>query len=175
MAKLHLVMDKGFYSKKNVDELLAARIRRCKKGNRYFFTLGGTTATIVKAMEDNRDNLIVILAGYCWEMDCFMQSNPGLRSRFPIQIDFPDYDNEELFRIALQMVQERDYEMSNKCRWKLKCILDEFVKKHHPHSGNARYVRNMVEKSIRLQALRLVDREYLTRKDLMMIEDIDLP
>lgn len=126
-------------------------------------------------MEDNRDNLIVILAGYCWEMDCFMQSNPGLRSRFPIQIDFPDYDSDELFRIAVQMYQERDYEMSNKCRWKLKCILDEFVKNHHPHSGNARYVRNLVEKSIRLQALRLVDREYLTRKDLMMIDDIDLP
>ena len=132
-------------------------------------------ATIVKAMEDNRDNLIVILAGYCMEMDFFMQSNPGLRSRFPIQIDFPDYDNEELFRIALQMVQERDYEMSNKCRWKLKCHLDEFVKNHHPHSGNARYVRNMVEKSIRLQALRIVDKDLLTRKDLMMIEEFDLP
>ncbi len=131
-------------------------------------------ATIVKGMEDHRDNLIVVLAGYCWEMDCFMQSNPGLRSRFPIQIDFPDYDSEELFRIALQMYSDRDYELSNKCRWKLKCILDVFVKNHHPHCGNARYVRNMVEKSIRLQALRIVDREHLSRKDLMTIEEIDL-
>lgn len=132
-------------------------------------------ATLVKAMEDHRDNLIVILAGYCHEMDFFLKSNPGLRSRFPLQIDFSDYDNEELFRIALQMYSERDYELSNKCRWKLKCNLDEFTEIRHPHSGNARYVRNLVEKSIRLQALRIVDRDYLTRKDLMMIEELDLP
>lgn len=132
-------------------------------------------ATIVKAMEDQRDDLIVILAGYCLEMDAFMRSNPGLRSRFPMKIEFPDYESEELFNIALQMYNERDYELSNRCRWKLKCLLDEFVINHHPHSGNARYVRNLVEKSIRLQALRLVDREYLDRKDLMTIEEIDLP
>jgi len=132
-------------------------------------------ATLVKAMEDQRNDLIVILAGYCLEMDAFMLSNPGLRSRFAMQIDFPDYDSEELFNIALQMYNERDYELSNRCRWKLKCNLDAFVKSHHPHSGNARYVRNLVEKSVRLQALRLVDREYLNRKDLMTIEAVDLP
>lgn len=132
-------------------------------------------ATIVKAMEDQRDDLIVILAGYCLEMDAFMLSNPGLRSRFPMQINFPDYEGEELFNIALQMYNERDYELSNRFRWKLKCILDDFVCNHHPHSGNARYVRNLVEKSIRLQALRLVDREYINRKDLMTIEETDLP
>jgi len=132
-------------------------------------------ATLVKAMEDQRDNLIVILAGYCHEMDYFVKSNPGLRSRFPLQIDFSDYNSDELFQIALQMYIERDYELSNKCRWKLKCSLDEFVKKHHPHSGNARYVRNLVEKSIRLQALRIVDKDFLSRKDLMSIKDVDLP
>jgi len=131
-------------------------------------------ATIVKAMEDHRDDLIVILAGYRREMNVFMNANPGLRSRFPIQIEFPDYDSEELFQIALQMYQEREYEMSNKCRWKMKCLLDEFVKSHHPHSGNARYVRNLVEKSIRLQALRLVDQAVLTRSELMRIEDYDI-
>jgi len=132
-------------------------------------------ATLVKAMEDHRDNLIVILAGYCYQMDCFMNSNPGLKSRFPIQIEFNDYDGEDLFRIALQMYNERDYELSNRCRWRLKCILDEFARNRHPHSGNARYVRNLVEKSIRLQALRIVDRPVLNRKDLMTIEEADLP
>jgi len=131
-------------------------------------------ATLVKSMEDNRENLIVILAGYCYEMDSFIRSNPGLRSRFPLQIDFEDYDSEELFRIALEMYAERDYELSGKCRWRLRCNLDEFVKSRHPHSGNARYVRNLVEKSIRQHALRIVDRDYLTRKDLMTIEDVDL-
>lgn len=132
-------------------------------------------ATLVKAMEDCRENIIVILAGYCREMDFFISSNPGLRSRFPLQIDFSDYSSEELFQIALQMYTERDYILSSKCRWKLKSQLDEFVKMRHPHSGNARYVRNLAEKSIRLQALRIVDKEYLTRQDLMQIEDVDLP
>jgi len=130
---------------------------------------------LVKSMEDNRDNLIIILAGYSDEMDRFLRSNPGLRSRFPIHINFSDYDADELFHIALQMYQDRDYELSNRCRWKLKQMLTEFVRNRHPHSGNARYVRNLAEKSIRLQALRIVDRDNLSRKELITIEDIDLP
>jgi len=132
-------------------------------------------ASIVKAMEDYRDNLVVVLAGYSSEMDRFIRSNPGLRSRFPFQIDFKDYNSEELFQIALQMYKERDYELTGKCRWKLKNHLQEFAQDHHPYSGNARYVRNLVEKSIRLQALRIIDKKFLTRKDLITIEDIDLP
>lgn len=134
-----------------------------------------SVGTLVKSMEDNRDNLIIILAGYSDEMDRFLRSNPGLRSRFPIHINFCDYDAEELFHIALQMYQDRDYELSNRCRWKLKQMLAEFVRTRHPHSGNARYVRNLAEKSIRLQALRIVDREVLNRKELTTIEDMDLP
>jgi stage V sporulation protein K len=132
-------------------------------------------STIVKAMEDKRDDFIVILAGYSAEMEFFMRTNPGLRSRFPIQINFPDYDCEDLFQIALQMYNEREYELSSKCRWKLRNQLNEFVKVRHPHSGNARYARNLVEKSIRLQALRLVERKILTRKELITIEESDLP
>ncbi len=132
-------------------------------------------ACMVKAMEDYRDNLIIILAGYTFEMDRFVKSNPGLRSRFPIHINFKDYDSEELFQIALQMYMERDYELTNRCRWKLKDNLHEFVRNKHPHSGNARYVRNLVEKSIRLQALRIIDRPSLNRKELVTIEERDLP
>lgn len=132
-------------------------------------------ATLVKAMEDHRQDFIVILAGYSLEMNKFIRSNPGLRSRFPIHIDFCDYDSEELFQIALQMYAERDYQLSNRCRWKLKNELNNFIRNRHPNSGNARYVRNLVEKSIRLQALRIVDKEGLNRRDLMIIEDTDLP
>lgn len=132
-------------------------------------------ATLVKAMEDHRQDFIVILAGYSAEMNKFIRSNPGLRSRFPIHIDFCDYDSEELFQIALQMYAERDYQLSSRCRWKLKNELNNFIRTRHPNSGNARYVRNLVEKSIRLQALRIVDKEGLNRRDLMIIEDIDLP
>lgn len=132
-------------------------------------------ATLVKAMEDHRDNLIIILAGYSHEMERFLRSNPGLRSRFPIHIDFEDYNADELLQIAVQMYTERDYELTSGCRWKLKNHLNEFVRQRHPHSGNARYVRNLVEKSIRLQALRIVDQEPLRRKELVTIEEIDLP
>ncbi len=132
-------------------------------------------ATIVKAMEDNRENLIVILAGYSLEMEQFIRSNPGLRSRFPIHINFGDYSSDELFQIALQLYQERDYELSNRCRWKLQQTLMEFNRSKHPYSGNARFVRNLVEKSIRLQALRLVDRDNLLRKELITINENDLP
>ncbi len=132
-------------------------------------------ATIVKQMEDNRDNLVVVLAGYCNEMDHFMRSNPGLRSRFPIHIQFNDYSCEELFQIALHLYSERDYVLSNAARWKLKHLLTEFCSHRHPHSGNARFVRNLTEKSIRRQALRIIDKSRLTRKDLTTIEDIDLP
>ncbi|HZK43421.1 MAG TPA: AAA family ATPase [Syntrophomonadaceae bacterium] len=132
-------------------------------------------ATMVKAMEDHRDNIIIILAGYTAEMERFMMSNPGLRSRFPIHIKFKDYDDAELFQIALQMYLERDYELTSRARWKLKNVLNEFAKSHHPHSGNARYVRNLVEKSIRLQALRIIDKPILNRKELVTIEEKDLP
>lgn len=132
-------------------------------------------ATMVKAMEDYRDNLIIILAGYCNEMDRFMKSNPGLRSRFPLHINFQDYDGDDLFLIALQMYEDRVYELTNRCRWKLKNILNDFARNRHPHSGNARFVRNLVEKSIRLQAVRIVDRQNLSRKELITIEERDLP
>ncbi len=132
-------------------------------------------ATIVKQMEDHRDNLVVILAGYCNEMDHFVRSNPGLRSRFPIHIHFNDYLCEELFQIALHLYAEREYALSSAGRWKLKHILTEFTSHRHPHSGNARFVRNLTEKSIRRQALRIIDKTHLTRKDLTTIEDVDLP
>ncbi len=132
-------------------------------------------ATLVKAMEDHRQDLIVILAGYSSEMNRFIRSNPGLRSRFPIHIDFCDYNEEELFQIAMQMYAEREYQLSSRGRWKLKNELAQFVRSRHPHSGNARYVRNLVEKSIRLQALRIIDRTDLSRRDLMIIDDQDLP
>ena len=132
-------------------------------------------STIVKQIEDHRADLVVILAGYCNEMERFVRSNPGLKSRFPIHIHFDDYHCEELFQIALHLYSERDYLLSSACRWKLKSTLNEFCQQRHPHSGNARFVRNLAEKSIRRQALRIIDKSHLTRKDLSLIEDVDLP
>ncbi|ADI01858.1 AAA family ATPase [Syntrophothermus lipocalidus] len=132
-------------------------------------------ATLVKAMEDHRDELVVILAGYRDEMEFFLKANPGLYSRFPIQVEFPDYSSEELFEIALNMFAERDYLVSSRARWKLKHLLSQFHSSGRVVSGNARFVRNLVEKSIRWQALRLAARPVVSRQELMMVESEDLP
>ena len=86
-------------------------------------------------MEDHRQDLIVILAGYSNEMEHFIRSNPGLRSRFPIHIDFCDYNEEELFQIAIQMYGEREYQLSSRGRWKLKNELSSFIRNRYGDGG----------------------------------------
>lgn len=129
--------------------------------------------TLVKHMEDYKDSFILILAGYQQEMDWFVGTNPGLRSRFPIQIEFPDYSTDELLDIANLMVAARDYTLSSGSREELRVTLESH-KKLHRHSGNARLVRNLIEKAIRLQAVRLVEQSQLTREDLMRITREDM-
>lgn len=131
--------------------------------------------TLVKAMEDHKDDLLLILAGYQEEMEEFIRSNPGLRSRFAIHIDFPDYTQEELLAIGELMLAERQYKLSALARESLKKVL-EWKTALHEHEGNARMVRNIVEKAIRLQAVRLIgSKTVLTREELMTIlpEDIE--
>lgn len=130
---------------------------------------------LVKGMEDHRDSIIVILAGYQDEMDWFVEINPGLRSRFPIHLNFPDYSIKELLAIADLMLQQRQYVLSNGAREELRFLIEKEHKRHE-HSGNARLVRNMIERAIRRQAVRLLNRNVqLSREDLMAItrEDLD--
>ena len=130
---------------------------------------------MVKAMEDYKDQLILVLAGYKKEMEWFLQSNPGLRSRFPIHINFPDYSINELLEIAELMLNQRQYRLSTEARIFLKSTLQEKMTLGHEHSGNARMVRNLIEKAIRLQAVRLVEKKLISRDDLILIirEDIE--
>jgi len=130
--------------------------------------------TLVKSMEENRDNLVVILAGYPENMNKFIRSNPGLASRFPITLQFPDYTGQELLAIAMQMFAERDYELTSRAKWRLKNILAGDMA--GDKNGNARLVRNLVEKSIRIQAMRLYGMAHkLARQELQIIEEVDLP
>ncbi len=129
--------------------------------------------TLVKAMEDYKDQLIVILAGYPAEMDYFLLANPGLRSRFPIHMHFPDYTPEELFRIAERMCQERQYRLAPAAALRLRRLLEERGKAV-PDGGNARFVRNVIERAVRRQAVRLVRRRRLTRDDLVTLEAADV-
>lgn len=129
---------------------------------------------LVKVMEDKKDDLIIILAGYPDEMDDFLRTNTGLPSRFPMKIEFRDYDIDELILIADKMVKEREYTFSDTARTKLKeMIIIERLKE--PIFSNARLVRNLIEKSIRQQAVRLIGRHsQLTKHDLMLIQINDL-
>lgn len=129
---------------------------------------------MVKSMEDHKDNLILILAGYNKEMDDFISTNPGLKSRFPIHIDFPDYSIAELLEIADLMLLKRDYALTVTARMALKRVIELRSGKGHENSGNARLVRNVLEKSIRRQAVRLVSKETLTREELLQITDADI-
>lgn len=128
---------------------------------------------LVKAMEDNKDNLILILAGYRHEMEWFLQTNPGLRSRFPIHIDFPDYNLDELLAIGESMIKTRQYELFPETKETLRRHLQSLLHSH-PYAGNARLIRNLVEKMIRKQAVRLFQRPSSSREELMQILPVDL-
>lgn len=129
---------------------------------------------LVKTMEDHKENLILILAGYRDEMERFIQSNPGVRSRFPIQIDFPDYTVHELMQIADLMLSQRQYCLSSEARLELQRILEKQVREGMGHNGNARLVRNLIERGIRRQAVRLISQKEIRREDLVLIRRQDL-
>lgn len=131
--------------------------------------------TLVKHMEDKSHEFILILAGYSDEMDRFLQLNPGLKSRFPIIIEFPDYTVDELMEIARKMVAEREYAFTAAAERKLRDHLLAVKSLYHmKHFSNGRYIRNIVEKSIRSQAMRLLLANSFDRKDLMTIHSVDL-
>lgn len=129
--------------------------------------------TIVKSMEDNKENLVIILAGYRDEMERFMQTNPGLRSRFPIHINFPDYSTAELLAIADMMLDHREYRLTGGAREELKQIIESMTRLHE-HNGNARLVRNLVERAMRVQAVRLVALPDTQKEDLLLITRADM-
>lgn len=129
---------------------------------------------MVKAMEDHKDELILILAGYQKEMEKFMLTNPGLRSRFPIHIDFPDYNRQELLQIAEQLCIKRQYHLNNQAKIALLSLLNPPENNSDDNFGNARTVRNIIEKAIRRQAVRLITKNSTTREELMVLEPCDL-
>lgn len=128
---------------------------------------------LVKSMEDNKDSLIIILAGYQEEMQYFIDTNPGLRSRFPIQLSFPDYCIGELMDIADMMLKKRQYSLSNSAREELRLLMERKTRSHE-HSGNARLTRNIIERAIRTQAVRLHGNPSYTREELMTITRDDV-
>jgi SpoVK/Ycf46/Vps4 family AAA+-type ATPase len=128
--------------------------------------------TIVKLMDDNRERLVVMLAGYSDNMDGFLKTNPGLKSRFPNIIEFADYSVDELLQIANELYSSKGYKLNVDAKKKLSAILQKAV--NQEAFGNGRYVRNLFERSINKQALRLSIDADLTREELTTIVADDI-
>lgn len=147
----------------------------------YTLANGGTNdygpeaiATLLKRMEDNRDRLVVILAGYTNEIETFINSNPGLRSRFNRYIHFDDYTAEELYDIFYLQIRKSEYTLTEEASQYLKERLAEVVANKPKDFGNARYVRNLFEKAIEAQANRLASTSELSKDNLIQITKADL-
>ncbi len=128
---------------------------------------------LLQVMENNRDDLVVILAGYADRMDRFFQSNPGFRSRVAHHIDFPDYENAELLRIADSMLTERSYQFSPEARE----VMERYIlaRRAQPHFANARSIRNALDRARLRQANRLFSQEGpVTAQDLLTILPQDI-
>lgn len=129
---------------------------------------------IVQEMENNRENVIVIFAGYKKEMQNFLDKNSGLRSRIAFEVEFPDYSEEELFEIARYQAQNMDVDIS-RCEDKIKEII--FKSKKLKNFGNGRFIRNLLEKSRMQQATRLVNENKLNTQEIgfLIPEDLVCP
>ena len=128
--------------------------------------------TLVKLMDDYRERLVVILAGYTEEMQACLQMNPGLHSRFPHMVKFADYGLEDLLDITQHLCKARGYVLSHGCQYKLQMIFA--AAKKQQNFGNGRYVRNILENAINNQSLRLSQKTSHTREELISIEPEDL-
>ena len=130
---------------------------------------------LLQVMENNRDDLVVIFAGYKERMDVFYQSNPGLSSRVANHIDFPDYTAEELLAIARLILAEENYRFSEEA---LAAFADYIQRRIQlPFFANARSIRNAIDRARMRQANRLFNRMHggeLTKLDLMTIEADDI-
>lgn len=130
--------------------------------------------TLLKAMEDHRDDLIVIVAGYTELMQEFIDSNPGLRSRFNKYIMFEDYTAEEEYEILKSMCKNQDYKLSKEAAEEAKRFFTELCENKTETYANARDVRNYLEKAISNQATRIVGLQDVDKETLATLEKEDL-
>ena len=131
-------------------------------------------STLLKRMEDDRDKLVVIIAGYTNEMKRFIDANPGLQSRFNRYINFPDYSAAELVDIFKMYMKKNQYTLAPDAEAYLKERFDYAVAHKDRNFGNARYARNVFEKSIQQQANRLAGQSNLSKTQLTELTIDDL-
>ena len=129
--------------------------------------------TLVKGMEDHRDELVVILAGYTREMETFLTANSGLASRFPNRIEFPDYTAVELLQITQVLAKNKGYTLAEACTEPLLGYYARWQAADARTAGNGRLARNTLEKAIFHQSRRLVA-EPAAALDLILPSDLEL-
>ena len=129
---------------------------------------------LLQVMENQRDDLVVILAGYKDRMDTFFQSNPGMNSRIAHHIEFPDYAEDELAKIAHHMLEFQNYKLDEEAQLAFERYLQ--LRKQQPHFANARSVRNALERARLRQASRLFANPHqeLTAEDLSTLRAQDI-
>ena len=132
-------------------------------------------ATLIKRMEDDRDKLIVILAGYTNEMKSFIDSNPGIKSRFNRYIEFADYRPDELESIFKLQCSKLDYKLTDEAVMKLVDVMSSAFAERDRSFGNGRFARNTFEKTLESQANRIASMPSLTKEILTTISVEDIP
>lgn len=131
--------------------------------------------TLLKRMEDLRDNLVVVVAGYPDEMELFIKTNPGLQSRFNRYFEFEHFSAEALLKIFKLIAHKNDFILTDDASEKLMAILERLYEKKHAGFGNARVVRNLFEKIIERQANRIIKIEIITKEILKTLKEEDIP
>lgn len=168
-VKTNRIIDKALDGVLFIDEAYSLFV----KDSSNDYGLEAITA-LLKRMEDDRDRLIVILAGYTNEMQDFMEANPGLKSRFNRYIEFPDYTVEDLSEIFIANVRKYQYKLSPDAERTAVEGFAEAVAHKDRHFGNGRYVRNLFEKIVECQANRISMEQNPDVRTLMDILPIDV-
>jgi probable Rubsico expression protein CbbX len=129
---------------------------------------------LLQVMENQRDDLVVILAGYKDRMDTFFESNPGMASRIAHHVEFPDYSDDELMAIADKMLGEMNYRFDDNAEAAFREYVE--IRSKRPHFANARSIRNALDRIRLRQALRLFEQRdrALTPDDLMVIRESEV-
>ena len=132
-------------------------------------------ATLIKRMEDDRDKLIVVVAGYTNEMKTFIETNPGFKSRFNRYVEFTDYSPNELLAIYQSQCSKLEYKLTDDAKAKLATVFEQAYSSRDKSFGNGRFVRNVFEKSLERQANRIAGIGTLDKETLTTIIADDIP
>lgn len=130
--------------------------------------------SLLKAMEDLRDDLVIIVAGYTELMEEFLQSNPGFKSRFNHFVQFDNFSTDELYDIFAMLCQTNDYQFGEAFAQRMKAQLHQIPIESIPNFSNGRYIRNLFEKLVTIQSNRLIQQAMITKEELMTFEEQDI-